>query len=100
MGWFRNGILMAVLAHALIGGSLIWDKVLLRNPQTRNLPAYVFWLGAISVFGLLLMPFGFRMPPPGICAIAFLAGVLNLVAICWIAGRNTATPGRSCWPRC
>ena len=71
---------MAILAHSLIGGSLVWDKVLLRRPQTRNLVAYVFWLGAISVFGLLLIPFGFHMPPLGVCALAFTAGVLNLVA--------------------
>ncbi|HZU28832.1 MAG TPA: EamA family transporter [Bryobacteraceae bacterium] len=76
----KNGILMAVLAHSFIGASLIWDKVLLRNPQTKNLPAYVFWLGAISIFGLALLPFGFHVPAPNLCAIAFLAGVLNLVA--------------------
>src|SRR5579884_1383606 len=75
-----NGILMAILAHAFIGGSLVWDKVLLRNPKTKNLPAYVFWLGAISIFGLLLMPFGFHMPSLHVCLLAFTAGVLNLLA--------------------
>jgi len=80
MAWLHNGILMAILAHAFIGGSLVWDKVLLRNPKTKNLPAYVFWLGAISIFGLLLIPFGFHLPGARICAVAFLAGVLNLVA--------------------
>lgn len=80
LGWIRNGVLMAILAHSFIGGSLVWDKVLLRNPQTRNLVAYVFWLGAISIFGLALIPFGFHMPPLGVSGLAFLAGVLNLVA--------------------
>src|SRR5436309_735770 len=56
MGWLRNGAAMAILAHSLIGVSLVWDKVLLRNPQTKNLPAYIFWLGAISIFGLALLP--------------------------------------------
>src|SRR4051812_21561845 len=61
-GFIQNGIFLAIVAHALIGASLIWDKVLLRRPGTRNLLSYVFWLGFISIFGLLLMPFGFHMP--------------------------------------
>src|SRR5581483_7929910 len=75
-----NGILVAILAHTIIGASLVWDKALLRNRQTRNLPAFVFWLGAISIFGLLLLPFGFRTPALRVAAIAFAAGILNLIA--------------------
>jgi uncharacterized membrane protein len=75
-----NGVLIATVAHALIGISLIWDKVLLKRPATKNLSSYVFWLGAISVFGLLLIPFGFRYPGWKIAGIAFAAGVLDLIA--------------------
>ncbi len=80
VGFFSNGILVAIIAHGLIGVSLLWDKVLLTRPETRNLPSYVFWLGAISVFGLILVPFGFHMPSPGIAALGFCAGVLELAA--------------------
>lgn len=71
---FFNGVLIAAVAHALIGLSLVWDKVLLKRPATPNLLFYVFWLGAISIFGVLLVPFGFKMPPLRFAEIAFAAG--------------------------
>jgi uncharacterized membrane protein len=75
-----NGILVAVIAHGLIGISLVWDKVLLRRRETQNLLSYVFWLGAISVFGLALIPFGFKMPSLKLAGMAFTAGLLDLIA--------------------
>lgn len=84
MGYFKslasNGILIAVLAHGLVGMSLIWDKVLLRRKGMQNLMAYVFWLGAISIFGLLLIPFGFHMPSLQVAGIAASAGFCDLLA--------------------
>lgn len=77
---FLNGVLIAAVAHALVGASLVWDKVLLNRPRTKNLPVYVFWLGAISVFGLLLIPFGFRMPRLSWAVLGFTAGLLDLFA--------------------
>lgn len=79
--FFHNGIVVAIIAHALIGVSLVWDKVLLRQPETKNLVSYVFWLGFISVFGLALLPFGFHLPSANIMILAFGTGVLHLVAI-------------------
>jgi len=75
-----NGVLMAILGHGLIGLSLIWDKVLLGRRTATNLVSYVFWLGAISIFGLALLPFGFKMPKLSVAAMAFGAGMLDLVA--------------------
>jgi uncharacterized membrane protein len=75
-----NGILLAIIAHGLIGISLIWDKVLLKRPETTDLASYVFWLGAISIFGLVLMPFGFKFPGIRLAAMAFTAGLLDLIA--------------------
>ena len=72
---------MALIAHGLIGISLIWDKVLLKRPATKDLVGYVFWLGAISIFGLALIPFGFRMPRPNVALMGFVAGVIHLAAI-------------------
>jgi drug/metabolite transporter (DMT)-like permease len=79
--FIKNGVFMAVVAHGLIGISLVWDKVLLKNPGTRNLYSYVFWLGAISVFGLLLIPFGYNSPPAMVIGIAFVAGIVHLVGV-------------------
>ncbi len=75
-----NGVLMAIAAHGLIGLSLVWDKILLRRKGLQNLISYVFWLGAISIFGLVLIPFGFHMPSPGIAGIALAAGFCDLFA--------------------
>ncbi len=77
---FHNGIFIAIISHSLIGVSLVWDKVLLKRPETKNLLSYVFWLGFISIFGLALIPFGFHMPNHAIAALAFWAGVIHLVA--------------------
>lgn len=79
-GLILNGVLIAIIAHGLIGISLVWDKVLLKRPQTKNLISYVFWLGAISVFGLLLIPFGFKFPSAKVAAMGFGAGLLDLIA--------------------
>lgn len=75
-----NGVLIAVIAHGLIGVSLVWDKVLLEDRETQSLISYVFWLGAISIFGLVLFPFGFKMPSLQMAGIGFLAGALDLLA--------------------
>lgn len=75
-----NGVLIAIVAHGLIGISLVWDKVLLKRKGMDNLATYVFWLGAISIFGLVLIPFGFKMPPLEIAGIALAAGFCDLLA--------------------
>ena len=82
MHWsvFQNGVLLAIIAHGLIGISRVWDKVLLKRPQTKNLASYVFWLGFISVFGLCLIPFGYKWPGLELAGLAFGTGILHLVA--------------------
>lgn len=75
-----NGVLIAIVAHGLIGISLVWDKVLLKRKGMDNLASYVFWLGAISIFGLVLIPFGFKMPSLEIAGIAFAGGLCDLLA--------------------
>ncbi len=76
----RNGIFMAVVAHGLIGISLLWDKILLRKPGTQNLVSYVFWLGAMSGLGIFLAVLGFHMPPLRFALLAFASGALQLAA--------------------
>lgn len=83
LGFIHNGVMIAIIAHGLIGASLVWDKVLLRRPETTNLPAYVFWLGFIGIFGLLLIPFGFHVPDNKTIVLAFATGLLHQAAICF-----------------
>jgi uncharacterized membrane protein len=80
VGMLNSGAFLAILANGLIGISLVWDKVLLERPETKNLPGYVFWLGAISIFGLLLIPFGFHMPAARMAGLGFGTGVIHLAA--------------------
>ena len=75
-----SGLLLAILAHLIIGTSLVWDKVFLERKETRKLIPYVFWLGAISIFGLVLIPFGFKPPSFRLAALSFTAGLLDLIA--------------------
>lgn len=77
---FQSGVLIAIIAHGLIGLSLVWDKVLLQKRETKNLLSYVFWLGAISIFGMVLIPFGFKLPSLMLAGIGFSAGLLDLIA--------------------
>ena len=79
-GFIHNGAFMAILAHGLIGISLLWDKILLKRKGTKNLFSYVFWLGAMSVFGVILVPFGYNSPSFTVIWIAFVAGVVHLAA--------------------
>lgn len=79
-GLVLDGVFIAIIAHGLIGISLVWDKVLLKRPQTKNLISYVFWLGAISIFGLILIPFCFKLPHFRIALMGFGAGLLDLIA--------------------
>ncbi len=76
-----NGILIAIVAHGLIGISLVWDKVLLERPAAKDLANYVFWLGAMSVLGVLLIPFGFHLPALRMAGLAVGAGMIHLSAI-------------------
>ncbi len=75
-----NGVVIAIVAQALIGISLVWDKILLKKRGTQNLISYVFWLGAISIFGLVLIPFGFHVPSLGMACLGLLAGLVDLIA--------------------
>ena len=76
--FIKNGVFMAIIAHGLIGISLVWDKILLKRPGTQNLFSYVFWLGAMSIFGVCLVPFGYTSPTLALSAVAFGAGVIHL----------------------
>ncbi len=81
MGILTNATYIAIIAHGLIGISLVWDKILLRQPETKSLAYYVFWLGAMSVFGLALIPFGFKLPSAGMAGLGIAAGFIQLAAV-------------------
>lgn len=77
----KSGPLVAIVAHGLIGISLVWDKVLLKQRGTQNLVSYVFWLGAMSALGVVLVPFGYQQPSLTVMWVAFVAGVAHMAGI-------------------
>ena len=81
MAVLHSGTLMAVIAQGMIGLSLLWDKILLRKPATQNLISYIFWMGAMSVFGIILAAFGFHWPAWWVALLAFASGALQLAGI-------------------
>ena len=80
MSLLQNGFFLATLANAILGISLVWDKVLLGKPKLGDVVNYVFWLGGMSVLGLLLIPFGFHRTTWAVAALGFGAGLVHLAA--------------------
>jgi uncharacterized membrane protein len=77
---WESGIFIAIVAHFLIGASLVWDKILLAETEKQSVVNYVFWLGAISIFGCIVGAFGMKMPSAGMLLISLAAGICDLVA--------------------
>jgi uncharacterized membrane protein len=75
-----SGVLIAIVANGTIAATLLWDKILLRKPETKNLESYVFWLGAMSILGLALIPFGYKEPAAAMAWLGFGSGVIHLAA--------------------
>ncbi|HLW81472.1 MAG TPA: EamA family transporter [Candidatus Acidoferrales bacterium] len=77
----KNGPLFAVIAHGLVGISLVWDKVLLKRPGTKNLFSYVFLAWQFERFRRGAGALRVQPPSLGLMSIAFLAGLVHLLAI-------------------
>lgn len=75
-----SGVTIAVLAHIIIGLSLVWDKVLLEDKQTQNIIGYVFWFGIMSAFGPFLAFIGMHLPDLLTIALATGSGGLYVVS--------------------
>lgn len=75
-----SGVLWAIIGEVLIGTSLTVDKFLLENKLERTLP-YVFWIGILSLFGALLIPFGFIFPSAKALLICFASAVAFLITL-------------------
>lgn len=75
----ENGVLIAAVAQAMVGLTLVWDKVLLKQTHSQSVVNYVFWLGAIGIFGCIVGVFGMRMPTPQMAAIGLASGATDLM---------------------
>lgn len=75
----ESGVLIAIIAHFLIGASLVWDKILLKETKQQSVVNYVFWLGVISIFGCIVGVFGMKMPSISMLLVGLAAGFLDLI---------------------
>ena len=79
MNFLDNGVLIAIIAHAMVGLSLVWDKVLLTQRNTPSVVNYVFWLGIIGIFGCIVGLFGMQAPSGHLLLIALASGAVDLI---------------------
>lgn len=75
----ENGVFIAAVAHAMVGLTLVWDKVLLKQTATQSVVNYIFWLGVVGVFGCLVGVFGMRSPTMDLLLIGLASGALDLM---------------------
>lgn len=75
-----NWLAISVLSYFLNAVVVTADKFLV----TKKIPnpfAFSFYIGIMSAFVILLVPFGFSVPPIGIILTAFLSGAIFLASL-------------------
>ena len=79
MSW----ILIALISYFLLAVVTVTDKFIL----SKKLPhptAYAFYLSAVNVFILVLIPFGFEWPSFSAAAIALFSGILFFAGLVFL----------------
>ncbi len=73
-------ILLAVIAHLFYAGVFILDRYLLKKGFPNPL-SYGFWTGLLSVFVIVLIPFGFQLPSVNQIIVSLITGSVWILAI-------------------
>ncbi|RJQ28315.1 hypothetical protein C4571_03940 [Candidatus Parcubacteria bacterium] len=81
-----SGAVIAVIAHSILGASLIIDKFILGHRVKGNSITFVFWLGIANGIFLPFFFFGFEAPSLSTGILGVLAGGLLLVASRFLFG--------------
>src|SRR4030042_4912334 len=76
MSW----ILLSISSYFLNAAASIVDKILVSKKIPHPL-AYTFYVGLLSVFVVILAPFGLELPPINILIIALSSGIIFLAAL-------------------
>ncbi|PIR96724.1 MAG: hypothetical protein COT91_05115 [Candidatus Doudnabacteria bacterium CG10_big_fil_rev_8_21_14_0_10_41_10] len=73
-------IIIAIIAYLAFAVNGVIDKFLLKKaiPQPAT---YAFYIGTLSGFTVLLIPFGFSIPRASIIILAFISGALFIYAL-------------------
>lgn len=75
--------LLAIFAYLLSSIVSITDKFLVSKGM-KDPVAYSFYVGILSVFAVILIPFGFSVPPMKILAIALASGGVFLLSLLFL----------------
>lgn len=78
-----NWLLIAIIAHFLFASVFIIDKFLL-SKTVLNPIIYAFYIGLLEIFVLVLIPFGFIIPPLEQVIASFLAGALFIFGLIFL----------------
>lgn len=80
MNWFLFAI-GGYFLHAVVG---VIDKFLLGQRPVTKPPVYTFYIGLLSIFALVLAPFGLSWPGLTQFFVALIAGVLFLLGLLYL----------------
>lgn len=76
MLWFYA----ALASYLFFAVAKIFDRYLLAGPLAHP-RSYAFYAGITGIFALLLVPFGFRIPPSSMILISLFAGMVGVGAL-------------------
>lgn len=80
MNWF----LFAISGYFLNAVASVVDKFLLAQPATTKPKVYAFYAGLLSIFALVLVPFGLNWPGLSLFLISLLAGVFSFFGLLYL----------------
>ncbi len=75
MSW----LLIVIIAHFFSAGIFIVDRYLLKRGFPNPL-SYAFWVGVLSIFIIVLAPFGFSFPSKNQIILSLVAGIIWLIS--------------------
>jgi len=76
-----NYLVIAVIAYFLVALEVILDKFMLTSKRVSHPSIYAFYVGMMSLFALVLIPFGFHAISPWQAIIDIIPGIIFTYAI-------------------
>lgn len=73
-------LLITILAYFFLAISFFGDKFLLTG-DIPNPKVYSFYVGILSIFVIIFIPFGFFLPPPSQIFLSFFTGMIFIIGL-------------------
>lgn len=77
-----NWVLIAISGYFFSAITALFDKYLLVGP-IPNPKVYSFYVGALGILALILVPLGFTVPDPWLIILSLLSGALFVFSLFW-----------------